>query len=116
MGKLILRLDSGYGSAKNIEQLRGIKGLKFIVKGYSTRTAANIARGVPLSAYTQVSNGAWVYELSRGEGGLRVILVRFLGKYGNLTYIALNQHQQEEVICRGSFSFLQWEANDRSIF
>jgi len=89
LGKLILRLDSGYGSAENIEKLRGIKGLKFIVKGYSTRTAANIARGVPLSAYTQVSDSAWVYELPQVEEGLRVILVQFLGKYGELTYTLL---------------------------
>ena len=88
-GKLIVRLDSGYGSAENIEKLRSIKGLKFIVKGYSTKTAANIARGVPLSAYTQVSDGAWVYELPQVEGGVRVMLVQFLGKYGDLTYTLL---------------------------
>lgn len=54
-GKLILRLESGYGSAENIERLMSIKGLKFIVKGYSTdkgystKTAANIAKRVSTS-------------------------------------------------------------------
>nr|PZN07921.1 MAG: hypothetical protein DIU64_11465 [Caldicoprobacter oshimai] len=95
-GKLILRLDSGYGSAENIEKLKSIKGLKFIVKGYSTKTAANIAKSVPLSAYTQVNDGAWVYELPQLKGGLRVILVQFLGKYGDLTYTLLYTNISKE--------------------
>jgi len=61
-GRLIVRLDNGYGSLENIERLMSIKGLKFIVKGYSTKTAASIARGVPSSAYTQVSDGAFRFN------------------------------------------------------
>lgn len=60
--------------------------------------AANIAKIVANDAYTQISDGAWVYELTREEGRLRVMLVRFLGKYGNFLYVTLYQHQEGEVM------------------
>jgi len=104
-GRLIVRLDSGYGSLENIERFMSIKGLKFIVKGYSTRTAAIIARKVPKSAYKQVSEGAWVYELPQ-EGRLRVILVRFRRKDGNLTYTLLYTNiSRKKLSCEEAFHF-----------
>lgn len=89
VGKLIIRADSGYGAIDNIQMLHAIEGLKFIVKGYSTKKAASIAKTVPLSDYIQVDDGAWVFELPELEEGLRVILVQVLGKKGDLTYTLL---------------------------
>ncbi len=98
-------MDSGYGSLENIEKLMSIKGLKFIVKGYSPRTAANIAREVPKSAYKRVSEGAWVYELPQ-EGRMRVILVRFRNKEENLTYTTLYTNiSREKLSCEEAFHF-----------
>jgi len=88
-GKLTVRLDSGYGSAKNIEGLMGIKNLKFMVKAYSTKTAANTAKNIAFDDYTQVNGGAWVYELPQMESGLRMILVQVLSETGELTYTLL---------------------------
>lgn len=88
-GKLIIRADSGYGAFDNITMLNKIEGLKFIVKGYSTKKAASIAKTVPFSDYTQVDDGAWIFELPELEDGLRVILVQILGKTGDLTYTLL---------------------------
>lgn len=88
-GELIIRADSGYGAFDNIRMLNSIKGLKFIVKGYSTKKAASIAKTVSLSDYTQIDDGAWVFELPEIEEGFRVILVQILGKKGDLTYTLL---------------------------
>jgi len=62
-GRLIVRLDSGYGADKNIKKLSKIKGLKFLVKGYSSKQAAKIADSVPFESYTIVDESVWVYEL-----------------------------------------------------
>jgi hypothetical protein len=88
-GKLIIRADSGYGAYDNICMLNDIKGLKFIVKGYSSKKAASIASTVSFGNYTQVDEGAWVFELPELEEGLRAILVQVLGKKGDLAYSLL---------------------------
>jgi hypothetical protein len=85
-GKLILRMDGGYGSLENIEVLKSIPSLKFIVKGYSTRQSARLAKGIPFEAYTQVDRNIWVYEFPSNEDGLRIILVQTLRKNGELVY------------------------------
>ncbi|WIV13133.1 transposase [Proteiniborus sp. MB09-C3] len=73
---------------ENIEKLMSIKGLKFITKGYSTKSAANLAKNIPYSEYTQADNSVWVYELP-GETGLRKIIVQTLSKSGKITYSLL---------------------------
>ncbi len=85
---LTLRTDSGFGSMENIEKLMNIKGLKFITKGYSTKSAANLAKNIPYSEYTQADNSVWVYELPE-EIGLRKIIVQTLSKSGKITYSLL---------------------------
>lgn len=84
-GKLIIRIDSGYGSMETVEKLKNIPKLLFLVKGYSTRQSANLAKGVELEAYTQADDGVWVYEFP-SKDGLRVILVQILTKHGELVY------------------------------
>ncbi|URZ17814.1 transposase [Clostridium felsineum] len=84
-GKLILRTDSGYGSTDNIEKLISIPNLKFVTKGYSPKTASNIAKNIDYSEYIQADESALVYELPK-TNGVRYILVQTLSKKGNLKY------------------------------
>lgn len=87
-GNLILRTDSGFGSMDNIEKLTNIPKLMFITKGYSTTSAANLAKDIPYSEYTQVANSVWVYELP-GDSGLRKIIVQTLSRNGKIKYSLL---------------------------
>lgn len=87
-GNLILRTDSGFGSATNVERLLSIPKLKFITKGYSTVTAKNLAKGIHYSEYTQADKAAWVYELPENDGA-RHIIVQTLSAKGNLKYSLL---------------------------
>ncbi|KZL93605.1 transposase [Clostridium magnum] len=99
-GNLILRTDSGFGSAENIEKLLSIPKLKFITKGYSTVKAKNLAKDIPYQEYTQADEAAWVYELSANDG-LRYIIVQTLSKKGNLKYSLLisniSRHEMSSV-------------------
>lgn len=88
--KVILRADSGYGAYKNLQKLMTVEGLRFIVKGYSSRKAASIAHGVSFESYDQADDSAWVYELPSTGEGLRTILVQILGSKGELTYTLLH--------------------------
>ena len=83
--KLIIRMDSGYGSMETIEKLKSIPHLLFLTKAYSTRQSANLAKGVKLDEYTQADEWVWVYEFP-SKDGLRVILVQILTKHGELVY------------------------------
>lgn len=85
MGKLIIRVDSGYGSMETIEKLKSIPKLLFLAKGYSTRQSANLAKDVKLDEYTKADEGVWVYEFP-SKDGLRVVLVQILTKHGKLVY------------------------------
>jgi Transposase DDE domain group 1 len=87
-GNLILRTDSGFGSSENIEKLCSIPRLKFVTKGYSTINAANIAKNIDYSKYTQADKAAWVYELPENKG-LRNIIVQTLSPNGKLKYAML---------------------------
>ncbi|MDI6705265.1 MAG: transposase [Firmicutes bacterium] len=88
-GKLIIRADSGYGALKNIAYLASLKGLKFVVKGYSTTQAAKIAETVPFACYTKVDEATWVVELPPLKNGVRRILVQILDTKGELIYTIL---------------------------
>lgn len=69
-GRLILRMDGGYGSVENICKLKSIPNLKFVVKAFSTIQSKNLAKDIPLKAYTQVDDSSWVYELPFKEEGI----------------------------------------------
>ena len=62
-GKLILRTDSGFGSAKNVKKLLSITNLKFVTKGYSSVKAKSLAKNILYSEYDKADETAWVYEL-----------------------------------------------------
>lgn len=88
--RVILRADSGYGAFKNLQKLMAVEGLRFIIKGYSSRKAASIACEVSFDSYDQADDAAWVYEIPSTEEGLRTILVQILGSKGELTYTLLH--------------------------
>lgn len=88
IGNLIIRTDSGYGSADIIELMQSIPKLKFLTKGYSTVKAKNLAKDIPYSEYTQADKAAWVYELPTSDD-LRIIIVQILTKSGKLKYTML---------------------------
>ncbi len=85
---LILRTDSGFGSTENVEKLLSIPKLKFVTKGYSTRTASNLAKDIHYSEYTQADKATWVYELPENNG-VRYIIVQTLSVKGNLKYFLI---------------------------
>ena len=93
--KVIVRGDSGYGSIQNIEKLMSIKGLKFIIKGYSSKKATNIAKGVSFDLYEKADDAVWVYELPKEDGNFRSILVQILGTKGELSYTLLHTNIKE---------------------
>lgn len=85
---LILRTDSGFGSTVNVEKLLSIPKLKFITKGYSTKTASNLAKGIDYAEYIQADKAAWVYELPQTDN-LRYIIVQTLSSRGKVKYSLL---------------------------
>ncbi len=87
-GELIIRGDSGYGSSENIEIMESIPNLKYVVKGYSTIRASNLAKGIPHTEYEQAAEAAWVYEMPT-DTDRRIIIVQILTKKGELKYTML---------------------------
>jgi len=84
--RLILRLDSGYGSEKNIEKLKN--KVKFVAKGYSTTRAANIAKTIAKEEYEEIDRFVDTYELP-SEGSLRFVIVRTLTRKGDFVHTML---------------------------
>ncbi|SHI53260.1 transposase [Lutispora thermophila] len=78
---------------ENIEKLMFIKGLKFIIKGYSLKKAANITKVVFFDLYEKADDG--VYELSKLDSDLRTILVQILGTRSELSYTSLHTNIEE---------------------
>lgn len=86
---LILRADSGYGSDDSIEMFKATKA-KFVVKGYSSQRAKNLAEKAKRDDWDEIDEYVDVCELPR-QGSLRIILVRILEKDGiKFTYLATN--------------------------
>ncbi len=46
ISKLIIRADSGYGTEEIIDMVSSVSKLKFVIKGYSSKTAKNIAKTI----------------------------------------------------------------------
>ncbi|MBV4424122.1 transposase [Clostridium tyrobutyricum] len=85
---LILRTDSGFGSAKNVKKLLSITNLKFVTKGYSSVKAKSLAKNILYSEYDKADEAAWVYGLPQVNKA-RYIIVQTLSKRGNLKYSLL---------------------------
>lgn len=84
--RLILRVDSGYGSDDNIEKLR-YKTL-FVAKAYSTVRAANIAKDIGKKEWEEIDSCVDVFELPANDD-LRHIIVRTLTSKGDFEYTML---------------------------
>lgn len=84
--RLILRLDSGYGSDANVEAMKN--KLLFVVKAYSTARAANIAKTIRKEDWEEIDDCVDVYELP-GTDSVRYILVRTLTRKGDFEYTML---------------------------
>ncbi len=86
---LILRADSGYGSDDSVEIFKATKA-KFVVKGYSSQRAKNLASKVKKDDWEEIDECVDVCELPR-QCDIRIILVRVLEKDGvKHTYLATN--------------------------
>lgn len=87
--RLILRADSGYGSDDGVEMFKATKA-KFVVKGYSSQRAKNLAAKVKRAEWEEIDECVDVYELPP-QSNLRIILVRVLEKDGvKYTYLVTN--------------------------
>lgn len=73
--RLILRIDSGYGSDKNIEEIR--YKVLFVAKAYSTVRATNIAKTIHKEDWEEIDGAVDIFELPNIDG-LRHIVVRTL--------------------------------------
>ncbi|HEX9061597.1 MAG TPA: transposase [Clostridia bacterium] len=86
---LILRADSGYGSDDSVEIFKATKA-KFVVKGYSSQRAKNLAANVKRDDWEEIDKYVDVCELPC-QCDLRIILVRVLEKDGvKHTYLVTN--------------------------
>jgi hypothetical protein len=84
--RLILRLDSGYGSDDNIEKMR--YKVRFVVKAYSTVRATNIGKTIKKEDWDEIDGCVDIFELPQKEN-LRFIVVRTLTKKGDFEYTML---------------------------
>ena len=84
--RLILRIDSGYGSDDNISKI--CDKVLFVAKAYSTVRAANIAKTIKKEDWKEVDGCVDVFELPIVEG-LRHIVVRTLTSKGSFEYTML---------------------------
>ncbi|SPF49511.1 conserved hypothetical protein [Candidatus Desulfosporosinus infrequens] len=84
--RLILRVDSGYGSDDNLIKIKN--KIWFVAKAYSTVRATNIAKTIGKKDWVEVDECVDVYELPHTDG-LRYILVRVLTRTGDFEYTML---------------------------
>ncbi len=84
--RLILRMDSGYGSDDNIKNIR--HRVLFVAKAFSTVRPTNIAKGIKKSDWEEVDGCVDVFELPVTDG-LRHIIVRTLTRKGDFEYTML---------------------------
>lgn len=92
---LILRMDSAYGSTESIRALKATQA-RFIVKGFSTVRAKNLAVSVVKDDWEEIDGCIDIFELPAQEG-LRYILVRTLQKDASFKYTCLisNIHMKD---------------------
>jgi hypothetical protein len=84
--RLILRMDSGYGSDDNILKIKD--KVLFVCKAYSTARATNIAKKISKYDWEEVDECVDIFELP-GTDGLRHIVVRTLTSSGGFEYTML---------------------------
>lgn len=84
--RLILRMDSGYGSDDNIRKIQN--KVLFVAKAFSTVRAANIAKSIKKTDWEMVDGCVDLYELENTDG-LRHVIVRTLTGKGDFEYTML---------------------------
>lgn len=84
--RLILRVDSGYGSDDNIRKIQ--HKVLFVAKAYSTVRPTNIAKSIKKSDWEEVDDCVDLFELPITDG-LRYIVVRTLTGKGDFEYTML---------------------------
>lgn len=84
--RLILRVDSGYGSDDNLMKIKN--KILFVAKAYSTVRATNIAKTIDKQDWIEVNECVDIYELPNTDG-LRYIIVRVLTRKGDFEYAML---------------------------
>ncbi len=84
--RLILRVDSGYGSDDNLITIKN--KILFVAKAYSTVRATNIAKTIGKQDWDEVDECVDVYEIPNTDG-LRYIIVRTLTRKGDFEYTML---------------------------
>ncbi|HQF37388.1 MAG TPA: transposase [Candidatus Dojkabacteria bacterium] len=84
--RLILRMDSGYGSDDNIHMIKD--KVLFVAKAYSTVRATNIAKSIKKIDWEEVDGCVDLYEFPDSEG-LRHVIVRTLTGKGDFEYTML---------------------------
>jgi hypothetical protein len=84
--RLILRVDSGYGSDDNLITIKN--KILFVAKAYSTVRATNIAKTIGKQDWAEVDECVDVYELPNTDD-LRYIIVRTLTRKGDFEYTML---------------------------
>ena len=84
--RLILRMDSGYGSDDNIRKIQN--KVLFVAKAFSTVRAANIAKSIKKTDWEVVDCCVDLYELANTDG-LRHVIVRTLTGKGDFEYTML---------------------------
>gem|GEM_PF-1995705 len=78
--RLILRMDSGYGSDDNIRKIQN--KVLFIAKAISTVRAANIAKSIKKTGWEVVDGCVDLYELL-DTNSLRHVIIRTLTRKGD---------------------------------
>lgn len=84
---VIRRLDAGYDSATNRAVLADLPGY-FILKGSDSRTAARLARAVPVQNWWPVAESVHGTEVAP-EGSVRRLVYEFLSDDGTIEYALL---------------------------
>lgn len=86
--EVIIRGDSGYGSADSIAALQAA-GMHFIIKGYSNQRACRQAKEVREEDWQEIERLIHVAELASGTPDLRVIICETITRNGKRVYTRL---------------------------
>jgi hypothetical protein len=112
---LIRRLDGGYDSAAQRQQLSQLSGF-FMLKGGDNRTAKRLAAPVPLQDWLPVADGVHGVEVSC-EGAVRRLLYEFWQPDGRTEYSAIYTNLPvDEFGVQGAFEFYNQRTTIEAFF
>jgi transposase len=82
--RLIIRADANYGSFENVKTLQNT-GVKFVVKGFSTKQSKNLAKDISKDAWEKINIQVHVAEIATSSD-FRIIVCEFVCKDGTIKY------------------------------